>query len=129
LTIVLDASVAVTASTELDGYALLDHETLLAPPLLWPEVRSVLHRAIVRDEMIRTVAEQSRRRFELAPIEEVNPPALASTVWNVADELGWAKTYDAEYLALARLLDVPLLSLDSRMRRAAERLGIATADV
>jgi predicted nucleic acid-binding protein len=37
--------------------------------------------------------------------------------------LGWAKTYDAEYVALARLLGCRLVTLDARLRRGADRLG------
>ena len=84
---------------------------------------------MARGGMLPVIAERSRRRFEAAPIQESNPRDLSATVWQIASTLGWAKTYDAEYLALAKLLGAPLLSLDGRMRRAAERLGIETADV
>jgi predicted nucleic acid-binding protein len=39
------------------------------------------------------------------------------------DAFGWAKTYDAEYVALAKLLDCRLLTVDGRLRRGADRLG------
>jgi hypothetical protein len=39
------------------------------------------------------------------------------------DELGWAKTYDANYVALARILDCRLVTLDARLRRGTARLG------
>jgi predicted nucleic acid-binding protein len=35
----------------------------------------------------------------------------------MATRLGWAKTYDAEYLALARLLHCPLLTINARLAR------------
>jgi predicted nucleic acid-binding protein len=38
--------------------------------------------------------------------------------------MGWAKTYDAEYLALARLLGCRVVTLDLRLRRGADRLGL-----
>lgn len=34
------------------------------------------------------------------------------------------RTYDAEYLALARLLGCRLVTLDGRLRRGADRLGL-----
>ena len=43
-----------------------------------------------------------------------SPKRLGEEAWRVADELGWAKTYDAEYVALARLLDCRLVTLDLR---------------
>jgi predicted nucleic acid-binding protein len=46
-------------------------------------------------------------------------------VWRAADELGWART--AEYVALARLLGCPLVTLDARLRRGADRLGFVVA--
>jgi len=42
----------------------------------------------------------------------------------MATELGWAKTYDAEFLALARLEDALVLTTDSRLRRGADRTGL-----
>lgn len=39
--------------------------------------------------------------------------------WRLAEDLGWAKTYDAEYVALAQLVDSPLVSIDERLRRGA----------
>jgi predicted nucleic acid-binding protein len=41
----------------------------------------------------------------------------------VAEEFGWAKTYDAEYVALAKAEGCRLVTLDSRLRRGTDRLG------
>jgi predicted nucleic acid-binding protein len=38
--------------------------------------------------------------------------------------MGWAKTYDANYVALARLRDCRLVTLDARLRRGTGRLGL-----
>lgn len=54
---------------------------------------------------------------------------LGTESWTIADALGWSKTYDAEYLALARLLRVPIATFDQRVASAAERLGIPLHDV
>jgi predicted nucleic acid-binding protein len=48
---------------------------------------------------------------------------LGATAWRIADDLGWARTSDAEYVALAQLLGCRLVTLDLRLRRGADRLG------
>ncbi len=63
-------------------------------------------------------------KLQVAPIAARSHPRLSITAWEIADRLGWAKTYDAEYLALAVLLKCKLVSVDERLRRGTERLGI-----
>ncbi len=53
------------------------------------------------------------------------PEDLIQAAWDVADELGWAKTYDAQYVALAQLLKCRLVTIDERMLRGIARLKIA----
>src|SRR5680860_1468276 len=48
---------------------------------------------------------------------------LGEVAWRLSEELGWAKTYDAEYLALALHLDCRFVTLDGRLSRGADRLG------
>lgn len=62
--------------------------------------------------------------LESGIVRERRPRRLGREAWNIADELGWTKTYDAEYLALARALDAPLATLDRRVARAATRVGV-----
>jgi len=69
----------------------------------------------------------ARERLAAAPIRFTDPRGLAREAWRVADEFGWKKTYDAEYVALARLLDCRLLTLDGRLRRGTKRLGFVIA--
>jgi len=122
--LVLDASVAVPACGVPDGFALFGNEELAAPPLLWSESRSALHEAMWRREISRTQAERSIEALEKAPIRSRTHRALGTTAWDLATDLGWAKTYDAEYLALAKLLGCRLVTLDGRLRRGADRLGL-----
>jgi predicted nucleic acid-binding protein len=53
------------------------------------------------------------------------PDGLIKAAWRVADNLGWAKTYDAQYVALARMLACHLVSVDERLLRGVARLNIA----
>ncbi len=127
--LVVDASVVVAACLASTGFARYEGEELAAPPLLWPESRSVLHRMAWLGAIAPDVAPRAREQLESAPIAARNPRRLGLEAWHVADRLGWAKTYDAEYLAVALLLDVGILTLDAQMQRAAKRLGIETASV
>ena len=121
--LVIDASVAVRACAASDGFAELGSEALLAPSLMWSEARSALHETAWRGEIDADDAESARLRLENCPVERVDHSDLGVEAWRIASELGLAKTYDAEYVALARLLRCRLVTLDRRLRRGADRLG------
>ena len=122
IVLVIDASAAVQASLPSDGFAFLDQEELVAPALLWSEVPSVLHEMAWRGTVSRDLGRAALDRFLAAPIGARRHARPTSEAWRIADELGWAKTYDAEYVALAHVLSSRLLTLDARLRRTASRL-------
>jgi predicted nucleic acid-binding protein len=84
------------ASTDLDSGG-----ELIAPPLLWSEVPSVLHEISFRGEISDALAELALQRFLSGrlSIDERRPEGHYAAAWAVAEEFGWAKTYDAEYVA------------------------------
>jgi predicted nucleic acid-binding protein len=84
------------------------------------EALSVLHATRWRGELADDRAVAMRDRLLEAPIATVEPEGLALEAWKVADEFGWAKAND---IALARLLDCRLVTLDARLRRGTARLG------
>lgn len=123
--LVLDASVAIRI---LDAGAnrgpIAASEQLVAPPLLFSEVPSALRQAVWRGarspESVRPLL---ARLNDETVVERRGHPELVEAAWELAEQLGWAKTYDAEYVALASLLDCRLLTLDGRLRRGAGALG------
>lgn len=127
--LVVDASLAVELALDRIGERVsadLDRDgELIAPPLLWSEVPSVLHEISFRGEISDALAELALQRFLSGrlSISERRPDGHAAAAWAVAEEFGWAKTYDAEYVALAKAEDCRLVTLDSRLRRGADRLG------
>ena len=122
--LVVDATVALSACAVEDGFDVLAGHELVAPPLLWSEARSALHELVWRREVDVRDADVTRHRLEHAPIARRSPARLGQEAWRVATELGWAKTYDAEYVALALLLGARVVTLDARLRRGADRLAI-----
>lgn len=103
--------------------AVLRHE-LIGPALLWSEVHSAVHEALWRREIDRTAADQALTTFEALGVHRRAPAGLHHEAYTVATELGWAKTYDAEFLALARLEGAMVLTTDARFRRGADRTGL-----
>jgi len=125
--IVVDASVVVPACLAPDGLRELESERLTAPALMWSEARSVLHELVWRGEVDGWDGAQARDALHRAPVERLDDARLGEESWRLADELGWANTYDAEYLALAQLLGCRLLTVDARLRRSTSRLGFVVS--
>lgn len=124
MTLVVDASVTIPACLAEAGFDVLLDPDLVAPPLMWSETRSALHELVWRREVSADDGLAACESLAGCPVRRVEPRRLGREAWRVADEFGWAKTYDAEYVALAVLLDCRVVTLDSRLLRGAERLGI-----
>ena len=121
--LVIDANVAIAAcGGEGDGFAALNDE-LVSVPLMWSEARASLHLKLAKGDIGREDAEILHKRLETCPVRRVDPPELGPETWRIAEEFGWGRTYDAEYVALANVLSCRLVTLDARLRRGADRLG------
>ena len=70
---------------------------------------------------------RSLEAFTRSGVRERRHRRLGETAWRIANVLGSAKTYDAEYLALAELLGCRFVTLDRRLRRGADRLGFVVS--
>lgn len=125
--LVVDANVVVGACLGPRGFDRFAGRRLVAPPLMWSEARSTLHEAAWRNEIPLEDARETHDRLEHAPVERREHDELGPEALRIAEELGWAKTYDAEYVALARLLGCRLVTLDARLHRGAARLGLVVA--
>jgi predicted nucleic acid-binding protein len=96
-----------------------EHE-LLAPTLLRSQTLSALHEAVHRGEIPETVALERLARIQALPIRLLGDAVLRRNAWQLADRLGWAETYDAEYVALTRLQADALVTLDAELARRVE---------
>lgn len=121
--LVIDACAAVDLCLSPDGFETLANEDLLAPPLILSESLAAICEMRWRNEIPEDMATLALDRRKEMPIRIEQPADLDDEAWRIADEFGWAKTYDAEYVALAKLNGCRLVTIDGRLRRGAGRLG------
>ena len=118
--IVLDASAAVALLVDGGplgaevGRVLKEHEVAY-PSLLPYEVASALRRLSSNNVIGQRLAESSLDAVAELGSESFEFAELAARVWELRHNIS---TYDACYIALAELLEVPLLTLDKRLRRS-----------
>jgi predicted nucleic acid-binding protein len=127
--LVIDASVAFASCANENGFDEFEGRNLVAPALMWSEARSAIREQLWRGEITNDDAEATHTRLEDCPIEQRSPANLGARAWDVARELGWAKTYDAEYVALAQILGCKLMTLDKRLQRGTQRFGCVITPV
>ncbi len=113
---VVDAGAVLhLASTELE--VAVEHE-LLAPTLLRSQTLSALHEAVHRGEMPADVARERLARIRQMPIRLLGDAVLRRRAWDLAEKLGWASTYDAEYIALTQLQADAFVTTDAKLARS-----------
>jgi predicted nucleic acid-binding protein len=93
-----------------------EHE-LLAPTLLRSQTLSTLHEAVHRLELTPDVARERLIRVGKIPIRLLGDAVLRRRAWEIADRLGWAETYVAEYLALTQLQADAFVTLNGKLAR------------
>ena len=101
---------------------------LLAPTLLRSQTLSALHEAVQRGEIPAEVARDRLTRIGRMPIRLLGDAVLRRRAWEVADQLGWASTYNAEYVALTQLQADAFVTLDAERARSVEGI-VATASI
>jgi predicted nucleic acid-binding protein len=123
---VVDASAVlhlVSAEVEVSAR----HE-LLAPTLLRSQTLSALHEAVQRGELPPEVGRDRLTRIGRMPIRLLGDAVLRRRAWELADQLDWASTYDAEYVALTQLQADALVTLDADLARGVQGI-VATASI
>ncbi|MGA8746710.1 MAG: type II toxin-antitoxin system VapC family toxin [Solirubrobacterales bacterium] len=90
---------------------------------MWSEARSTLHLGLLNGKLNIEHAVLQHERLETCSVRRVEEPKLGREAWRIAEDFGWGRPYDAEYVALARLLRCRLVTLDGPLRRGADRLG------
>ena len=81
-----------------------------------------------RGEVTADVARERLARIGRIKIRLLGDAVLRRRAWEVADQLGWASTYDAEYVALTQLQADAFVTLDAELARSVEGI-VATASI
>lgn len=121
MSLILDGSAAAALCLSEDGFDLVPGG-LAAPVLLRSEVLAAIQSMQWRREISQDLADTGIRRLLSAPVRLVRRKELYRRARELAESLGWAKTYDAEYVALAELSAAPLLTVDRRLGRRVRKL-------
>ena len=121
--LVIDASAALHIALASEATPALDRYQLVAPPLFLSERTSSLAAATFRGQVPEQAVLDAFDRLEAMTVtiidggREHRKQALI-----LARSLGWAKSYDAEYVVLARDRSLPILTTDERLIRGAGHL-------
>ena len=125
---VVDAGAVLHLASE--GVEVAGEHELLAPTLLRSQTLSALHEAVHRGEIPAAVARDRLKRIGRMPIRLLGDAVLRRRAWELADRLGWASTYDAEYIALTQLQADVFITMDAELARSvAEIVTTASIDV
>jgi predicted nucleic acid-binding protein len=123
---VVDAGVVIHLVSE--GIDISSEHELLAPTLLRSETLSALHEAVARGEITAEVGLDRLRQISKMPIRLLGDGVLRRRAWQVAEQLGWDKTYRAEYIALTQLQADAFVTLDAELVRSLEAI-VTTASI
>jgi predicted nucleic acid-binding protein len=118
--IVADASVLVPALVDDGGSGALARERVLAaevhvPALADVEVLSVVRRGVLAGRLTPERGAAALQDYADLAVERYPHLPLLGRAWQLRDSVS---AYDAQYVALAELLDVPLVTADGRLARA-----------
>ena len=114
LEVLLRTPLGITLEAQMLGTA----EALHAPQLLDVEIAQVLRRFAFTGQIDGARGEAALEDFLAFPIYRHSHDFLLPRVWTLRDNFS---AYDAMYVALAEVLDAPLLTHDRRLATAARR--------
>lgn len=92
-----------------------EEHALWAPHLIDAEVGHALRRYVRRGEMDADAAGEALWEIDELPVRRVEHELLVHVAWGLRDSVSF---YDGLYVALAQMLEEPLITFDARLARA-----------
>jgi predicted nucleic acid-binding protein len=99
----------------------VEEYALWAPHLIDAEVGHALRRSVRLGKLTAEAAGSALWEVGDLPVERVEHELLVHVAWQLRDNFSF---YDALYVALALMLNEPLLTFDARLARAGEQTGV-----
>ena len=103
-----------------DRTAVRAEHQLVAPALIRSQLVSLLFTAVGRGELTKKEAARQLDYVRGLRMRLLGDRVLQSVAWDIADQLGWSDTFDAEYVAVTRLQADALVTLDDRLAEAVQ---------
>ena len=122
---VIDPGVAIKLAA--GGLAVGGGHKLVAPTLLRSQMLSILYGQVRAGTLGKKDADRYLDHLRGLKIRLLGDRVLQATAWKVADKLGWADTFTAEYVALTQLQADAFVTLDADLRDAAKQLVTVAA--
>lgn len=97
---------------------------LLAPTLLRSQIVSLLYQAVRHGALSPQDAERRLAYVRGLRLRLLGDRVLQKVAWQIAEQLGWADTLTAEYIALTQLQADAFITLDEQLSRAVQ--GVVT---
>jgi len=112
--ILVDAEQVPWAQAQLSAQG--SNRALWVPHLIDAEVGHALRRRVAAGRLEEEAAVEALLDFAQMPLRRIDHAGLLHRAWELRHNVSF---YDGLYVALAELLDVPLMTLDQRLARAA----------
>jgi predicted nucleic acid-binding protein len=96
------------------------HHQLVAPTLIRSQALTLLLTAVRSGELDEDVAVHYQERMTELKMRLLGDRVSRRTAWRIAREQNWDSTYDAEFLAVAKLQADAFVTVDPRMKARAE---------
>ncbi|HEY5890843.1 MAG TPA: type II toxin-antitoxin system VapC family toxin [Acidimicrobiia bacterium] len=112
-----------------NGLRIDEQHELLAPTLFRSQVLSNLHEAVQRGEISAETGRQQLEQIWKIKIRLLGDAVLRGLAWDIASEMGWSSTYEAEYIALTKLQADAFVTMDTQLAcRVANLVNVASVE-
>jgi len=103
-----------------EGVEVSPEHQLVAPNIIRSQALSLLLASVRQGDITEEVALRHHERFTELKMRLLGDRVSRRTAWRIALENGWATTFDAEYLAVAKLQADALVTIDAELATKAD---------